>query len=105
MIIRFSCRKKRNEILRKKGELKRKNIKIFVNEDLTPLRAALLRLVRDYQGVKNAVARNGSIVAWLTEDPNRAIEVDTPDDLHKVGIATADSKKLKMDHIVWDSNA
>lgn len=102
-IIRFCRRKKRNELLRKKAELRRKNVNIFINEDLTPLRAVMLKMVKDQAAVKNATSRNGKIVAWLNDDPNRAIEMNTPDDLSKVGIVNPDWKQLKMDHIVGDT--
>lgn len=105
VIIRFCCRKKRNEFLKKKVELKKKNIKIYINEDLTPLRAAMMKMVKDQAGVKNVTSRNGKIVAWLNDEPNRAIEINTPDDLNKVGIVTPDWKRLKMDHLVWYSPA
>lgn len=104
VIIRFCRRKKRNAILRKKVELKKKNNKIFINEDLTPLRAAMMKMVKEQTGVRNVTSRNGKIVAWLNEDPNRAIEIDTPDDMSKVGIVTPDWKRLKMDHLVWDTS-
>lgn len=91
--------------MRKKGELKKKNIRVFINEDLTPLRSAMRRMVKEQAGVKNVTTRNGKIVAWLTEDPDRAIEINTPDDLSKVGIVTPDWKRLHMDHIVWENTA
>lgn len=41
-VILQSCRrKKRNAFLCKKGELKTKDIRVFANEDLTPLRSAM----------------------------------------------------------------
>ncbi|MPC91137.1 hypothetical protein E2C01_086154 [Portunus trituberculatus] len=68
-IVRFCRRKKRNALLRRKGELKQKTA-VFINEDLTPLRSAMRRIVKEQAGVKN-VTRNGKILAWLTDDPNR----------------------------------
>ena len=105
LIIRFSHRKKRKKILSKKAELKKKKINIFCNQDLTPLRAKMMNMVKDQVGVKNVTSRNGKIVAWRNEDPNRAIEITTPDDLSKVGIGTPDWKQPKLDHLVWDTTA
>ncbi|KAK3890935.1 hypothetical protein Pcinc_005102 [Petrolisthes cinctipes] len=104
VIVRLCRRKKRNAILRKKGELKKKDIRVFVNEDLTPLRSAMRRMVKEQVSVKNVTTRNGKILAWLTDEPNRAIEINTPDELSKVGIVTPDWKRLHMDHIVWENN-
>ncbi|KAK4320801.1 hypothetical protein Pmani_008340 [Petrolisthes manimaculis] len=104
VIVRLCRRKKRNAILRKKAELKKKDIRVFVNEDLTPLRSAMRRMVKEQVSVKNVTTRNGKILAWLTDEPNRAIEINTPDELIKVGIVTPDWKRLHMDHIVWENN-
>lgn len=84
---------------------RKKNMQVFINEDLTPLRSAMRRMVKDQAGVKNVTTRNGKILAWLTDDPNRTIEINTPDDLSKVGIVTPDWKRLHMDHIVWENTA
>lgn len=105
VIVRFCRRKKRNAMLRKKGELKKKDIRVFVNEDLTPLRSTMRRMVQEQTGVKNVTTRNGKILAWMTDDPNRAVEINTPDDLNKVGIVAPDWKRLGMDHIVWEGSA
>lgn len=104
VIVRFCRRKKKNAMLRRKGELKKKHVRVFVNEDLTPLRSAMRRMVQVQPGVKNVTTRNGKIVAWLTDDPNRAREINTPDELSKVGIVTPDWKRLHMDHIMWENN-
>lgn len=69
VIVRFSRRKKRNAILHTKGELKKKDIRVFVNEDLTPLRSAMRRIVKEQAGVQNVMTRNGKILAWLTDEP------------------------------------
>ena len=99
VIVRFCQRKKRNEVISKKKELKNKGRNIFVNEDLTPLRASLLKIVKEQDCVSNATTRDGRILAWL-KDNNRRVEVTTPADLHCVGVTVPDWKRLKLDHIV-----
>lgn len=96
VIVRFSQRKKRNEVMSKKKELKKKERKIFVNEDLTPLRATLLKMVKEQPGVKGVTTRDGRILAWLT-DSERPVQVTSPDDLHKVGIISPNWKRLRLD--------
>lgn len=96
VIVRFCHRKKRNEIMRKKAELKKKSKKVFINEDLTPIRVAMLKMVKEQQGIKNAISRGGKIVAWREDQPGRAIEMDNPGDLCKVGIDSANWQRLKM---------
>ncbi|MPC72906.1 hypothetical protein E2C01_067219 [Portunus trituberculatus] len=105
VIVRFCRRRKRNALLYKRKELKKNNAKVFINEDLTPLRSAMRQMMKEQPGVKNETTRNGKVVAWLTDDPNRAIEINIPDDLSKVGLVTPDWKRLRMDHIVWESTA
>ena len=92
-------------MLKKKSELKRKNMNIFVNEDLTPLRSTMMKMVKDQSRVKKVTARNSKIVAWLAEDPNHAIEISTPDELSKVGIVMPDWKRLRMEHLVRGNTA
>ena len=103
VIVRFCCRKKRNEILKKKKVLKEKKMKVFINEDLTPLRSTMLKMVKEQSGVKNATSRAGKILAWLNDAPNQALQIETPDDLFKVGIVCPDWKRLKMDHLVGET--
>lgn len=99
VIVRFNQRHRRNEMLVKKRELKKKGRNIYVNEDLTPLRASLLKIVKEQDCVSNATTRDGRILAWL-KDNNRRVEVNTPADLHRVGVNVPDWKRLKLDHIV-----
>lgn len=79
--------------------MKNKNKKIFINEDLTPFRANMLKMNKELPAVKNATTQDGKKLVWLT-DRDRSVEISTPDDLHKVGITSPDWKKLKVDYIV-----
>ncbi|MPC78007.1 hypothetical protein E2C01_072478 [Portunus trituberculatus] len=75
VIVRFCYRKKRNAVV--------KNKKIYINEDLTPLRSTLMKMVKEQEAVRNVTSRNGKILAWL-EDKERPVKITTPDDLFKV---------------------
>lgn len=99
VIVRLCHRKKRNEMLRKKKELKSKQKKVFVNEDLTFLRATLFKIAREQENVKNATTKDGRILAWLN-GKDRPEVITTPEDLFKLGIHSVDWKRLKLDHIV-----
>lgn len=99
VIVRFCHRKKRNAVLSNKKELKKKQKKIFINEDLTPMRATMLKMVKEQTAVKNVSTRDGRILAWLT-DRDRPVEITTPDDLSKVGITSPDWKSLKLDSLI-----
>lgn len=99
VIVRFCHRKKRNEMLKKRVELKKKQRKVYVNEDLTPMRVAMMKMVKEQPNVKGATTRDGKILVWLT-GKDRPIEIYTPDDLFKVGIESPDWKRLKLDHFI-----
>ena len=103
VIVRFCCRKKRKEMLKKKKVLTEKKMKAFINEDLTPLRSTMLKMVREQSGVKNSTSRGGKTLARLNDVPNQALQIETPNDLIKVGIVCPDWKRLKMEHLVWET--
>ena len=103
VIVRFTQRKKKIHIMKKKSELKKKQRKEFINEDLTALRATLFKIVREQSIVKNATTIDGKIFAWLNSDPSKALIIETPDDLFKVGVSNPDWKKLKLDYLFDES--
>lgn len=98
LIVRFCQRKKRNEMMINKKKLKGRERKVYINEDLTSLRATMMSLVKEQESVKNVSTRDGSILAWLTSG-GRPVVVNTPDDLLKVGISSPDWKRLKLEHL------
>ena len=98
LIVRFCQRKKRNEMMINKKKLKGRERKVYINEDLTSLRATMMSLVKEQETVKNVSTRDGSILAWLTSG-GRPVVVNTPDDLLKVGISSPDWKRLKLEHL------
>lgn len=99
VIVRFCHRKKRNAVLGNKKELKKKQKKIFINEDLTPMKATMLKMVKEQPGVSNATTKEGKILAWMA-GKDRPVEVTTPDELGKVGITSPDWKRLRLEHLV-----
>ena len=76
----------------KKKELKKKkDKKIFVTEDLAPLRTTLLKMAKEQPGVKGVIARarHARILAWLA-DKERPVQINSPDGLQEVGIIALD---------------
>lgn len=59
----------------------------------------MLKIVKDQPNVKSATTRDGTILAWLT-GKDRPVEINTPDDLFKVGILSPDWKRLKLEHLI-----
>lgn len=103
IIVRLCHRKKKSELMKKKKALKGKPKKIYINEDLTPLRVSLLKMVKDHRDVESATTVDGKILAWRT-GKDRPVIIHTPDDLYKVGITLPDWKYLKLDHLIINSN-
>lgn len=99
VIVRLCHRKKKDEIMRNKKKLKDRQRKVYINEDLTFLRAKMMSLVKEQETVKNVSTREGSILAWPTSG-GRPVVVNSPDDLEKVGITSPDWKKLKLDCMI-----
>ena len=71
---------------------------MYVNDDLTSLRAKMMKLVKEQEVVKNMSTRDGSIFSWLRSG-ERPVDINTPDDLHKVGITTFDWENLSLGHL------
>jgi len=100
VIVKLTRRKKRNEIMKKKSALKNKRRRVYINEDLTPLRNRLLMMVKGHEAVKSVTTRDGKIVAWLKDKPDVAVELESPDDLWKIGVETPDWQMLKLEKYV-----
>ena len=100
VIVRFVQRKKRNELLKKKAELKNKHREQYINEDLTQIRAAMLKMVKESPEVKNATTIDGKLLVWTKEDPTKSLVIESPDDLFKVGISNPDWKMLHLQHLI-----
>lgn len=99
VIVRLCHRKKRNEIMLNKKKLKGRQRKVYINDDMTSLRAKMLNMVKEQEIVKNVSTREGSILAWLHSGGSPVL-VNCPDDLSKVGITVPDWKKLNLDHLI-----
>ncbi len=82
--------------IRKK--LKGRQRKVYINDDMTSLRAKMLNMVKEQETVKNVSTREGSILAWL-HSGGRPVVINCPDDLEKVGISAPDWKRLNLDHL------
>lgn len=70
-----------------------------MNEELTPMWAVLLKIVKEQDCVSNVTTRDGRILAWL-KDGNWQVVVSTPADLYRMSVTEPDWKRLKLDHIV-----
>ena len=108
VIVRFVSRRKRTDIMKTKKALKGKESckGIYINDDLTPLRAKLLHYCKSAPEVERTWTLDGRIfcqkktVPGLTpNDQQRAIVVETTADLHKIGFKTIDWTRLGLSHL------
>jgi hypothetical protein len=100
VIVRFVRRQVRTDIMRKKKALnavnEKEKTKIFLTDDLTPLRSTLLRLAKDHSNVKSAYTIEGKIHVKLRDNPEESVVINNPDDLWKIGIVEPDWKELGL---------
>ena len=109
ILVKFVSRRKRREVMEKKKSLKGKDgyQKVYINDDLTPLRAKLLALVKRLDNVDKAWTVGGSIHCTKKVPPGLApganqrpvVVIDTPDDLFKLGLEQIDFRSLGLTHL------
>jgi len=88
------CKLKTHEmkevLWRQKKHLKSKEEKVFLNEDLTPARLAMMRLIRESLPGQNVTTYDGQILVWPKDRRGKKnvapTVVDTPDDLFAIGL-------------------
>ena len=106
VLCRFVARVRKTNVMRGKKQLKAKQEEfngVYVNEDLTPLRAKLFRIASTHPTVKNATTNNGKIICWLKEPTGpHPIEIDSPDDLFKLGVDSVDYNELGLREYVYN---
>ena len=99
VLVRFASREVKYELLRNKKNLKDiPDLKgIFIGEDLTPLRAKLLRKVKSLPNVKNANTKDGIIHCNMNNGSH--VIVESPDDLFHVGLDEVDYNELGLQYL------
>ncbi|KAL8585245.1 hypothetical protein ACOMHN_065734 [Nucella lapillus] len=109
ILVKFVSRRKRRLVMEKKKNLKGKTgyERVFVNDDLTPLRARLLGFVKRLDQVKRAWMVDGRIFCVRKSPPGLSPElrpkpviIETPDDLFdKLGVDFIDYGALGLSHL------
>lgn len=101
IIVRFVSRAKRQEVMRSKKNLKGMTPKVYVNDDLTTLRARLLGYVKGLSSVDSAWTIDGRIFAKKKlppglNAPERPVIIESPDDLFRLGEDSVDLSRLGL---------
>ena len=108
ILVKFVSRRTRNEVNAKKKNLKGKDgyQRVFINDDITPLRARLLGYVKGLGCVERAWTIDGRIhcvkkspLGLAPTDRPRPLVIETPDDLFKLGLDHIDYSALGLDHL------
>jgi hypothetical protein len=109
ILVKFVSRRKRREAMLVKKNLKGKDgyQRVFINDDLTPLRGRLLGYVKSLPNVERAWTKDGKIlcakkvpVGLPDNERPRPIVVDDPDDLFKLGVEAVDYSRLGLSHLM-----
>lgn len=104
IICRFVSRQTKSELMKKRKELKGKAgfERVFINDDLTHMRQKLFAIVRQCDGVSRANTKDGKIYCNMrgSSPSDRPIIVETPDDLHKLGINLIPFRDLGLEHLL-----
>lgn len=107
VLVKFVSRKKRSELMASKKSLKSKSgyAKIYINDDLTPLRHRLLMHCKSMVAVHKAWSVGGRIHCQMkttTEQQQpKVVVVESPDDLFKLGADSVDYSKLGLGHLCF----
>ena len=99
VICRFLSRDYKVALLKNKKKLKEnESFKgVYMYEDLTPLRARLLRVAKDLPNVKSAFTREGVIHCYLQNGSHMIVE--SPDDLFRLGLDDINLEELGLQFV------
>ncbi|KAK7457979.1 hypothetical protein BaRGS_00039151, partial [Batillaria attramentaria] len=110
ILAKFVSRKKKKEVMRKKKALREKDRykNVYLNDDLTQLRARLLKMVKEASHIDKAWVVEGKILCTLKHPPGlppenrheKTIVVESPDDLFDAGFKDIDFQKLGLSSLV-----
>ncbi|KAK7501735.1 hypothetical protein BaRGS_00007166 [Batillaria attramentaria] len=115
VLVKFMSRRKRREVMEKKKQLKGEEgcERIYINDDLTPLRARLLGYVQRLDGVERAWTVDGRVYclkklpeghAATSGGQRKPIVIETPDDLFdRLDVESVDFVSLGLSHLVADN--
>ena len=104
IIVRFVSRAKRQLVMKAKKNLKGVTPKVYMNDDLTTLRARLLGYVKGLTSVDSAWTIDGRIFAKKKlppglNAPERPVIIESPDDLFRLGEDSVDLSRLGLGYL------
>lgn len=112
VIVKFTTRRAKSDIMKQKKKLKRNDgfKGVFLNDDLTPLRSKLLSICKAQKKVERVTtSHDGKIVCFLRKVPGSTsaspapVFVETPDDLFQLGVDELDYERLGLTTLLHSS--
>ncbi|KAL8561664.1 hypothetical protein ACOMHN_001396 [Nucella lapillus] len=110
ILVKFVSRRKRREVMERKKVLREKeeHCGTYLNDDLTPLRARLLKMVQRLDGIQKAWTVDGRIFCLKRMPVGLAVQqkpvlLETPDDLFRklgVELTSEDFRNLGLAHLM-----
>lgn len=97
VLCKFISRRVKDKLVKNRAKLKdipEAKGKIYINEDLTTLRAKLLSYAKSLDNVKRVSSSNGRIHCNTVDDKH--IVLDSPDDLFKLGVDSPNLDRLGL---------
>ena len=110
VIVRFTSRKSRQMVMTKKRNLRDKPAydKVYINDDLTPLRQKLLGYVKDLPVTEKAWTIGGRILVQKRSPPGlpaekipKPVMIESPDDLFHLGVDVVDYERLGLGSVAF----
>ena len=98
VICRFVARHKRDLMIYNRKKLKdipEYSGKVYINDDLTPLRSKMMGYAKSLPNVKRVNSNNGKI--YCNTDDNKLVILESPDDMYHLGLDNLDYPRLGLD--------
>ena len=97
VLVKFLSRQLKKQLMMNRKKLKtvsaNTDAKVFITEDLMPLRYKLLMIAKHANALDYAYTRNGRIICGIK---GNTITIQSPNDLFKVGIDQPDLQVLEL---------
>lgn len=97
VLCKFVARSHKDAFMKKRKGLKdipEFKTKVFINEDLTQLKAKLMAYAKSLDNVKRVNSYNGRLFCTMTNEKTEIL--DNPDDLFKLGVMNLDYNRLGL---------
>lgn len=103
ILVKFTSRKSKGAVMKKRQLLKEsvRYKRVYLNDDLTPLRSRLLHLAKNHDAVQRvSTTHDGKIICHMRKKTGQTsgdvVYLDSPDDLFRLGLKDVDYRQLGL---------